>query len=191
MLHLCGGFCEAKLSRGWTFLSVIRSGRFTPGDGSESSPKGTAHFRLANHVTALAGTYQQCLTQCIKIIHYIVTSSRVINGFCDGKSSRKIRLERTKRGTARSIVVSESHCDRLNEELRFVIFGKRQKSLKKRRFCFPAAAQSHSQHKTPAERRLRRRGAERTTSQHKDGLNDYANEDVFARGREWEQRARI
>lgn len=49
-----------------------------------------------------------------------------------------------------------------------------------------AAAQSHSQHKTSVERCLRRRSAERTTSQHKDGLNDHADENVLARGRKRE-----
>lgn len=56
---------------------------------------------------------------------------------------------------------------------------------------FPAAAQSHSQHKTSAERRLRRRSAERTTSQHKDGLNDHADENVLARDRERDQHTGI
>lgn len=37
VLYFRGGFREAELSRGRTFLSVIRSGRSTSGDGSESS----------------------------------------------------------------------------------------------------------------------------------------------------------
>lgn len=62
---------------------------------------------------------------------------------------------------------------------------------KKATLLFPAATQSHSQYKTSTERRLRRRGAKRAPTQHKDGFNDHADEDVFARGREREQYTRI
>lgn len=58
VLYLRGSFREAELPRGRTFLSVIRSGRSTSGDGSESSQKSTAHFWLADHVAAVAGTSQ-------------------------------------------------------------------------------------------------------------------------------------
>lgn len=84
-----------------------------------------------------------------------------------------------------------SRRDRLNGGLPFAIAGRRSKNLKKATLLFPAATQSYPQYKTPTERRLRRRGAERAPSQYKDGLNDHADEDVFARGREREQYARI
>jgi len=56
VLHLRRGVSEAELPRGRAFLSVIRSGRSTVGDGTESSQEGTADFRLADHVAAVAGT---------------------------------------------------------------------------------------------------------------------------------------
>lgn len=108
VLYLRGSLRKAELPRGRTFLSVIRSGRSTSRDGSESSQKSAAHLWLADHVAAVA-----------------------------------------------------------------------------------AAAQSYPQYKTSTERRLRRRGAERAPAQHKDGLDDHADEDVLARDREREQHARI
>lgn len=66
-----------------------------------------------------------------------------------------------------------------------------EKRLKERRNLFPAEAQSHPEYKAAAERRLRRRGAQRTPAKHQNGSDDYENENVQPGSREWEQRARI
>lgn len=68
---------------------------------------------------------------------------------------------------------------------------KSERKLKERLLSVAAAAQSHPQYKAPSERRLRRRGAERASTQHKDGPDDHEDEDVLARDREREQHAGI
>lgn len=47
-----------------------------------------------------------------------------------------------------------------------------------------AEAQSHPEYKAAAERRLRRRGAQRTPAKHQNGSDDYENENVQPGSRE-------